>query len=125
MSRVATIKHEFDPMRDRSVAREEQVVVAAVLAEGSQPSSDVAAEIANRVDFASSSSDPMIAEVAAAVGEWKLSKRKNIAAKMCSRQQLRVLGLWGFARLFLLILKANMVSNTNLFGTKHLTLNNS
>ncbi|KAB5520218.1 hypothetical protein DKX38_024537 [Salix brachista] len=38
---------------------------------------DAAAEIANRVDFASSSSDPMIPEVAAAVREWVIVKKKK------------------------------------------------
>ncbi|KAB5557049.1 hypothetical protein DKX38_007958 [Salix brachista] len=59
----------------------EQVASATVLAEGaalsSQPSLVDAVEIANRVEFASSSSDPMIAKVAAAVGEWEIVNKKK------------------------------------------------
>ncbi|KAF9685029.1 hypothetical protein SADUNF_Sadunf03G0011800 [Salix dunnii] len=47
------------------------------LAEGS----DIATEIANRVNYASSSSDPMIAEVAAAIREWEIVKKKTHSSR--------------------------------------------
>ncbi|KAJ6352955.1 hypothetical protein OIU76_002053 [Salix suchowensis] len=63
------------------MGEKEQVASATVLAEGaalsSQPSLADAVEIANKVDFASSSSDPMIAKVAAAVGEWEIVNKKK------------------------------------------------
>ncbi|KAJ6398724.1 hypothetical protein OIU77_019487 [Salix suchowensis] len=68
---TAVVHKNKNNKRGRSATRKEQVASATVLAEGaalsSQPSLADAVEIANKVDFASSSSDPMIAKVAAAV----------------------------------------------------------
>ncbi|KAG5223341.1 hypothetical protein IMY05_C1069000500 [Salix suchowensis] len=77
----AVVHKNKNNKRGRSATRKEQVASATVLAEGaalsSQPSLADAVEIANKVDFASSSSDPMIAKVAAAVGEWEIVNKKK------------------------------------------------
>ncbi|KAJ6417281.1 hypothetical protein OIU84_003069 [Salix udensis] len=77
---TATIHKSKKNKRGQSATRKEQAS-ADVLAEGaalnSQPSLDDAVEIVNRVDFASSSSDTMIVEAAAAVGEWEIVNKKK------------------------------------------------
>ncbi|KAJ6292130.1 hypothetical protein OIU76_024107 [Salix suchowensis] len=79
---TAAVHKSKNNKRGRSAARKEHVASVAVLGEGaalsSQPSLDAAVKIANGVDFASFSSDPMIAEVAAVVGEWEIVNKKKI-----------------------------------------------
>ncbi|KAF9677754.1 hypothetical protein SADUNF_Sadunf08G0140400 [Salix dunnii] len=81
--------------RGQSVAREEQVAKGVAL--GSQPSSD-AVENVNRVDFTSSSSDLMIAEVAAAVGKWEIVKQKKHSSR--NVQQVVAKGVGEFIQEF-------------------------
>uniref|UniRef100_A0A6N2LVB9 Uncharacterized protein n=1 Tax=Salix viminalis TaxID=40686 RepID=A0A6N2LVB9_SALVM len=90
---------------------------ADVLAEGaslgSQPSSDDAVEIANRVDFASSSSDPMIVEVATAVGEWEIVNKKKHSSRNVKQAAAKGVGV-GSA--------IPPDSGMNLYGTSKSTL---
>ncbi|KAF9672689.1 hypothetical protein SADUNF_Sadunf11G0069400 [Salix dunnii] len=79
--------------RGRSGAREEQVAVGVALV--SQPSTDVAIENANRVDFTSSSSDPMIGEVTAVVGKWEIVNQKKHRSRNVQQTAAKGVGSMG------------------------------
>uniref|UniRef100_A0A6N2NKG6 Uncharacterized protein n=1 Tax=Salix viminalis TaxID=40686 RepID=A0A6N2NKG6_SALVM len=57
----------------------------------SSPATNV--EIANRVDFASSSSDPMIVEVATAVGEWEIVNKKKHSSRNVKQAAAKGVGV--------------------------------
>ncbi|KAB5573964.1 hypothetical protein DKX38_001158 [Salix brachista] len=79
---LAAVKRNKNSKRDRSMAREVPVADtaaradSAALSSGLQPLSVVDDSVC-RVDFASFSSDPMYAKVAAAAGEWETVKKKQ------------------------------------------------
>ncbi|KAJ6427061.1 hypothetical protein OIU84_022625, partial [Salix udensis] len=78
----ATVKRNINSKRDKSMAQEVLVadtaarVDSAVLSSGLQPLGAVDDSVC-RADFASVSSDPMYAKVAAVAGEWETVKKKQ------------------------------------------------